>query len=265
MLDAGAVTGLVGEVHLHQLQGGSHAWTSFLSEGLPISTSRKDSITEIDTAITATDGPCILYVTPDCAPSCVGKSFCYAPNACQPLPAYDYIDAGEVDATGSSVMPLIRMFWSPAAGAYDSVPAPGAPELFAGGDPLHLTGGTAAYAFTLDVTAPLPVGLTAPDPTTDFRMPDGALAVAWAAGDGDSVEILMTAAATSGASAEVRCLVPDTGSFTVPASLVGQMPRPPRVTTFEVVRNDERIVPLAGPGTGVFVHVSQTTYLSGMD
>ncbi len=262
--DAG-VTELVGEVHLHQLPGGSHAWTSFLGQSIPVAAATKDSITEIDTAATTEEGPCTLYVAPDCAPACLGTTFCFAPDICQQFPQWTYIDGGPVQVTGSTLVPLIRMWWNAGADAYDSDPAPGGPQLFAGGDKLHIVGGMGDLAFEQDVQAPTAVDLITPDPSTDFHLASGAIEVTWRAESSGSIEILVISQASSGASAQIRCVTTDTGELTVPADLAVALPPPPRQTSFQILRNVVRIAPLARPGAGVFVHAGQTTWMNGAD
>jgi hypothetical protein len=264
-LAANGVTELVGEVHLHQYPGGTHAWTAFVDQGLPVDAAKKDSITEIDTVVTSQEGPCVLRVAPDCTQACPGPTFCFAPDTCQDLPTWKYIDGGEVDVTGSSIVPLIRMYWDATSAGYDSQPAPGAPELFAGGDPLRLAGGTGDFIFEQSVQAPSGVTLLTPDPGSDLHLAPGALAVTWAPDVSDAIEILITSQASSGASAVIRCVTTDTGALTVPADMIDALPPPPRQTSFQILRNDDRIVPVARAGAGIFVHAAQTTWINGVD
>jgi hypothetical protein len=261
------VTELVGEVHLHQYPDGSHAWAAFLQQGIPVTTFHRDSVTEIDTVVTKTDGPCNLYVAPTCTSVCLGATFCYAPDTCQPLPAWTYINGGEVDVTGSSLIPLIRMYWDAAASSYDSDPAPGGLTLFAGGEQLKIVGGTGEFAFRGTVPAPMPLVLLSPSPSEDFHMPLGATALplTWKSLNSGSIEVLITASSPSGAEGEIRCYTDDTGSLTVPADLMAAMPPPPRATTFEILRNVEIVMPIARPGAGVFIHAGQTTWMTGMN
>ena len=260
------VTALTGEVHLHQFPDGAHAWTAFIEPPLPIQAMHGDSVTEVDTAATSIVGPCTLYMAPTCSRQCSDSSFCYAPNDCANLPSWTYIDGGPVQVTGSSVVPLIRMWWNASAAAYDADPAPGFTHLFAGGDDLELLGGSGPYAFTGDVPAPLPVSLISPDPRADFLLEtNGPFEISWVSDHSDEIEILITAYATSGASAEIRCVTTDTGAFTIPASLMRALPPPPRETRFEIVRNEQRVLPVARDGLGVYVHAAQSTWMNGQD
>jgi hypothetical protein len=263
--DAAGITELVGEMHLHELPGGSHAFADFVAGGVPVSAASQDTITEVDTAVTEAEGPCALSLVPTCTPGCTGTSFCYAPDSCQPFPSWQYIDGGQIVVTGSSVIPEIRMWWDPSASTYDADPAPGAPSLFAGGDMLHIVGGMGPSAFVEDVVAPQPIALLAPDPNADFHMMPGALDVRWTSEGSDDIEILVTSQAASGALGSIRCVTTDTGSLTVPADMMNAMPPPPRQTSFEILRNDTRVVPVAQKGEGVYVHVGQTTWLDGLD
>jgi hypothetical protein len=262
---AGSVTGLVGEVHLHQFQGGTHAWTQFVGQTLPVADAYKDSITDVYTEVTSQEGDCTLFVAPTCTPMCMGATFCYAAGTCQELPLWSYIDGGQVEVTGSSVVPLIRMWWDAAAAGYDSQPAPGAPELFAAGDALHMVGGMGDFAFEQDVPAPSPVTLVNPAPTSDLHLMPGAFDVTWTPDVSDSIEILVGSQASSGASAVIRCVTADTGALTISADMMSALPPPPRQTTFTIQRNNSRIVPVARAATGIFVHAAQTTLLNGVD
>jgi len=262
---APGVTALVGEVHLHQFPGGTHAWTAIVDRDIPPAFASKDSITEIDTVVSSQEGPCTLYTSPTCTPDCAGATYCFAPDSCQPLPEWPYIDGGEVDVTGSSVVPRIRMWWDTAAATYVSDPAPGGPELFAGGETLHLAGGTGDHAFTFDVPAPKPIALSTPDPMSDLHLVPGALEVAWTSGIADSVEVIVVAQASTGAQGEIRCVTTDSGSLTIPADLMNAIPPPPRQTSFQILRNNERIAPVARAGAGLFIHAGQTTWIQGVD
>src|SRR5215472_15790447 len=81
---AGPVTSFAGELHLHQFPDGSPVWAAFLGDPVPISALQGDSVTEVDTAITAVEGPCTLYVLPTCSPDCGGADYREAANRCAP-------------------------------------------------------------------------------------------------------------------------------------------------------------------------------------
>ncbi len=258
------VTALVGELHLHQFPDGSHAWAAFIDPPLPMDALKGDSVTELDTAITKVEGPCTLYVTPTCTPDCAASAFCQAPNQCVPLPTWTYIDAGPIDVTGSSVVPQIRLFWDGPGDVYQADPPPGAGVLFAGGEDLRIVGGTGDYAFQGELPAPTRVVVRAPD-LSQLQLPtSGPLDVVWVSEQTDEVEILVSASSSSG-SANIRCVTGDTGALTVPADFVEALPPPPRATRFEILRVEQRFLPIARAGQGLLVHAAQSTWANGMN
>jgi hypothetical protein len=259
------VTQLVGEMHLHQFPDGAHAWAAFIDTPLPIHALRGDSVTEIDTAVTLIEGPCTLYVLPTCAPGCASSAYCEAPNQCAPLPSWKYVDGGLIQVTGSTTVPLIRLWFDASAGAYLANPAPGVGTLFAGGEQLSIVGGAGDTAFAGELPAPTHVVVNAPD-LTQLHLPvSGALDVTWVSEQTDEIEILTSATSNDGRSANIRCVTGDTGSLAIPADMIAALPPPPRFTRLEIVRVEQRIVPLAKAGTGIFVHAAQSTWANGRD
>jgi hypothetical protein len=202
---------------------------------------------------------------PSCTPECLGDTFCYAPGACATLPSWRYVDGGPVEVTGGLLVPLIRMWWDAPAAVYESDPPPGGPQLFVGGEDLEILGGTGDFAFCGDIPAPKRVALWSPDPNAHLQLPVGvALQIAWTSEETDEIEVLITASGDSGA-AEIRCVTSDTGALTIPADLMGALPSPPRQTRFEILRTEQRFVPIARAGAGVLVHAAQSTWMNGSD
>lgn len=260
-----AITLLAGEVHLHQFPLGGHAWAAFIDPPLPLSGVHGDSVTEIDTAPTLVDEACTLFVAPHCNPNCAGATYCSAPNTCAPLPTWTYIDAGEVDVTGSSLLPRIRLS-ADATGTYVADPMPGKIQLYAGGELLTIGDTTATLAFSEQLPAPVPVAVTTPDLTAPLHVPSsGPLAFAWVTQHTDEMVVRVYVSSATAGSAYIRCDTTDTGALTVGADLIAMLPPPPRTTRVEVERVEQRIVPTATPGVGVLVHAAQTSWENGSD
>lgn len=259
------ITSLAGEVHLHQFPLGSHPLALFLAEPVPIDARQGDSIVEIDTAPTAVDGACTLYLAPQCS-ACGAGQRCTAPDVCSASPRFAFVDAGAVTVTGSAIVPSVRFWYDAPTSDYVSTPAPGGTQLFAGREQLRVRGGGEALAFDDFIPAPLAVTLTEPDPASDLRVPvSDAMHVAWASEGSDSVEIVVFASSDDSRSGFIRCFTTDGGALPIPASLVARLPPPPRATRIEVSRIEQRIVPTARDGVGVFLHVAQTTWMNGRD
>lgn len=261
---AAGVTALVGEVHLHEFPAGGHAWASFVRDPVPLASALGGTLTEIDPAVTSVAGACALYVLPSCA-ACAASEYCLARDRCATLPEFHYVGAGAVAVTGSTVVPLIRIWPEGTDGAYVADPAPGAQRLFAGGETLAFRGGDGANAFVAELPAPGPVEVLAPDLVTDLRVPlDGAMDVRWAPPASDEVVVRVLVSSAS-ASAWIRCDTASATAITIPAELIASLPPPPRTTRLEVERIEQRVVPTARAGLGVLVHAAQTTWKNGND
>jgi len=259
------ITALAGEVHLHQFPLGSHPLALFVDEPVPIASMQGDSVVEIDPPPTAVEGACTLYLQPRCS-ACVAGEMCVAPEVCAPVPRFTFVDRGAVTVTGSAIVPAIRFWFDAATSDYLSTPPPGATALFAGREQLRVRGGGEAFAFDEYVPSPLAVTLTTPDPGAELRVPTrAAMPVAWKGEGGDAVEIVVFASSDDASSGFVRCSTTDGGALTVPAPLVARLPQPPRATRVEVSRIEQRIVPTARAGVGVFLHVAQTAWMNGRD
>jgi hypothetical protein len=234
----------------------------------PVGLDRVDggSITDLLYAPTEVEGGCTLYELPRCATTCPTSAYCFAPDTCSPLPQIVEVDGGEIDVTGSTRTPTIRLL-SDASGNYQSVPPPGKQPLFAGGDDLTVADTAAGYAFSVVVPAPDAVALTSPDPTAPLHLPtSNALALAWqSAGSGSMFVRIYAGSADGTQSASIRCQTSDTGSLVVPADMIAALPAPPRSTRLEVERAELQIVATARAGVGVLLHASQTAWMNGQD
>jgi hypothetical protein len=164
---------VMGEIHLHEFPLGGHAWALFLKQPLGLDHVNGDSITELYYTPTKVESACTLYVLPSCTPQCPTTSYCSAPNVCTTLPDYVEVDGGEVDVTGSMLIPTIRLF-ADATANYESVPPPGPQRLFTGGEMLHIA--DTSQGFGLDTTLPAPdaVALQMPDPSAPLHLPTSA-------------------------------------------------------------------------------------------
>lgn len=259
-----AVTALVGEVHLHEFPAGGHAWASFVRDPVPLANALGGTLTEIDPAVARVAGACVLYVLPSCA-GCAPTEYCAASDRCATLPDFHYVGAGAVSVTGSTVVPLIRIWPQGDDGTYVADPMPGAQRLFAGGETLAFRGGDGANAFVADLPAPGPVDVLAPDLVTELRVPlAGGMDVRWAPPPSDEVVVRVFASSTS-TSAWIRCDTASATAITIPAELIASLPQPPRTTRLEVERIEQRVVPTARAELGVLVHAAQTTWKNGSD
>jgi len=260
------VSMLIGEIHLHQFPLGSHAWAGFLDAPLPLARAHPDQLVEYEVPPTATEGPCTLHLEPTCTPRCGPRTFCSATDTCTAFTPLRYVDAGEVRVLGSTAVPSLRMFYNGAESTYDTEPQAGPIQIFKGGDRLALAGGKGDYAFSGTIPAPPPVEVTQPDFGKDLHLPlDADLPVAWTSEHSLAVVVLVTVSAHDGPLGYVRCNTADTGSITVPRSMMAKLPRPPRDIRLEVERYEERVMSVARPGVGIFVNVAQSTWKNGAD
>jgi hypothetical protein len=220
---------------------------------------------EIDDPIVASDGTCALHVAPSCPAGCPGASYCASDGVCAPLPDVVDVDGGEVDTTGSSAQPEIRLWFVDGSTGYASAPPPGPALLFSGGERLSIGDAAAGFAFHADVPAPLPVDVTAPDLTRPDVSIAGALEIDWAPASAEQMVVLLSASSRvpGGGSAWIRCVTADLGQLVIPASMTAALPVPPRDLRLEVERDEEHLVPVArdgASGLGVLVHVAFTAW-----
>jgi hypothetical protein len=261
-LPAEPVTQLVGELHLHQFPLGAHGWVAFVSDPVPLLDVHSDQLVVFETAPTQMEGVCTLYVTPTCTPECAYDQYCYAPGDCRALVPVQYVDGGEVDIVGSRIVPEIRMWWDPSVASYDTYPMPGSALLFAGSEELHVDGGTGDYRLRGTLLAPALVDVLAPDLTQPLRLDGSApLDVRWT--PDTATQMVLTLSASSdglGGAAIIRCVTSDTGTMTVPASLLAALPPSPRHERFELERDQQTNIKTVRPGMGLLAHAAHSVW-----
>jgi hypothetical protein len=263
VLPAQAVTRLDGELHLHQFPRGAHAWAAFVADSVPLGDVHSDQLVELDTAPTAAAGDCTLYLAPTCAPPCNATSWCSAANTCTALVPLTYVDGGEVDVTGSSIVPTIRMWFTTATSTYDADPKPGTALLFAGGELLQVSGGQGDYRLRGILHAPNPVIVMEPDLTVDVHFPNsGSMDIVWQGDAAQEMVLSISVSRSDGSFGLIRCVMPDTGRLDggVAASLLTALPPPPRSVRFELERDDEEILKTVKPGVGILAHAGFSTW-----
>ncbi len=170
----------------------------------------------------ASEGGCTLYRPPAlfCDPMCSNEEKCSA-DGCVPSPRTQNV--GTVTIEGLATSP-IEMAPRPPGFAYTnpgSLPNPG----FMPGDDIVLwTSGGAFEPFALRGRGSAGLALTGVMPTVESGMP---LEIEWVAPEtlDDSVQLLvkLDIARHGGTPASIQCTAPDTGSFTIPESLVTQL------------------------------------------
>jgi hypothetical protein len=265
------VTSLIGELHLHEFPLGGHAWAAFIDTPVPVAGVSSDQLVVLDTAPTATAGSCILFGSPVCHTDCGPSAFCYAPDTCRPFTPLKYLDGGAIDITGSRLHPRIHLWYTDADTGYASDPPPGADLLFAGGELLRVDGGAGATRLAGVIPAPEPVVVRAPDLTAPLHIPTSTpLDVRWDASGAAEVVILISVSRQGGAAGEgdyatIRCVGPDGGEATVPASLLAALPPPPRSVRLEVERDNQLFLKTVTPGVGVLVHAAFSAWENGAE
>ena len=261
------VTSLVGSLLLHEFPAGGHGSMTITDK--PVALAELDGREPFTLPMTQTarEGACQLFLKPRCSPACPSDSQCTGPQQCTPVTTLRNIDIGEVRVTGSLTAPLIRLWFVGTPYTYGVDPAPGAAKLYAGGERLHVTGGTGPYALDATWTAPAPVVVYQPAEQQPLHVPvTGSFPLRWEPAGGGLMVIYLIASTSSGDWGNIRCLVPDSGDFTIPQSLVSALPPPPRSVRYELERDEEVLVPLPlGPGVGMLVHAAFTTWQNGSD
>ena len=159
------------------------------------------------------DGPCTLLERPNplCDPPCTGSQQCAAANQCVPYPENQ--DAGTVAITGLSVPVALS---ADGQGNYTKTDFDAAP--FAPGANLELTatGGTTG---TFSLQGEGVALLELPTKTWPFHAGEP-LTIAWTPGNGvGTIRLNLNVDQHGVTPVTLVCDVPDTGSFTVPASM----------------------------------------------
>lgn len=261
------ITHLAGTLFLHEFPASGHGTLNVVDE--PISLAELDGREPFSLPYEPARrlGPCWLYLKPSCTPACSGGDLCTAPGRCTPNIPLRNLDVGEVRVTGSRAVPLIRLWFTAPEYSYEVDPAPGAAKLYVGGERLEVSGGRGPYALRGSWPAPIPVVVYEPAEQQPLHLPrSGPFTVRWEPAGASLMVVQLIASTADGTWGNLRCLVPDSGAFTVPASLIEALPPPPRSVRFELERDEELLLPLQlGAGVGMLVHAAFTAWQNGTD
>lgn len=162
---------------------------------------------ELDTE----EGDCQLLVPsrPFCE-SCSSPAVCTADDVCTPYPTAVTVGTLTVEGLGGETLVI-----EPSASAYQTSALDNPPcEL---GEPIVASTADFELSATcipeLEVTSPVPIPVASGEPVSVTWVPPESDA-------GSRVVLVLDVAHHGGKTGEVRCDVPDTGSFEIPASLV---------------------------------------------
>jgi hypothetical protein len=165
--------------------------------------------------------------TPVCAPACDANSICLSDGKCSPTPKIQ--DVGTVTVAGfKSQGADATLNMSPLSTAnpvYQMLPSftPDFPP-FDDGAPIHFEATGGVYSrFSMDTQGISPVELTGPEiiPVTSDT---GEASVTWTPGNsGAHIQVEVTFGVHGGAQSRILCDVEDTGSITIPPSLVKEL------------------------------------------
>ncbi len=162
---------------------------------------------ELDTE----EGDCQLLVPsrPFCE-SCLSPAVCTADDVCTPYPTAVTVGALTVEGLGGETLVIEPSANAYQTSAFDNPPCEVGEPIVASTADFELS---ATCIPELEVTSPVPIPVTSGEPVS----------VTWAPPESDAgsrVVLVLDVAHHGGKTGEVRCDVPDTGSFDVPASLV---------------------------------------------
>jgi hypothetical protein len=171
------------------------------------------------------DGDCAILVGPtlSCGTPCTGGQVCGGTNLCIEPPTS--LSAGSVSLTGLdapvTMMPNGQNYYYFAATGASALPFPPA----APGSPIWLTAAGAGEvgAFTIGAEAIAPLEVTSGEPTIT---PGEAVTVTWTPPPGPTtakVALMLDLAHHGGIAARLVCDVPDTGSTTLSAEMLGKL------------------------------------------
>lgn len=169
---------------------------------------------------TAAGGGCVLYTpaTPLCTPACGTGYACVATNTCQAYPSTLSAGALTVTGVGSSALTV-----NPISGSYSTTTAEYPP--FAEGATVRVAAAGATSgsdAFTVTAKGVAPLATTGSAAIAKDGAGYGPLALAWTAGDSSVATIVVKVDLShhGGSKGKIECAAADTGSLTIPASLV---------------------------------------------
>jgi hypothetical protein len=181
----------------------------------------KDSVAPADkSTMLAQEGPCRIMLGPDlvCGTMCVSGNVCAGNNVCIPAPATVKVGTVNVTGLGSAVsIAEATKYYSPIAKT---------------SYPPYVAGNSIALMSTGGVYAPLSMAVRgiAPLDVPEQALPvsaDQPLTVTWTAvpetAGAGNIEITMDIAHHGGVAAQLVCDWPDTGTGTVPGTLITKL------------------------------------------
>jgi hypothetical protein len=231
-----ASASLFGEVHVHGFAGGAHPAALFIARPVPSSQADGDDL--FPPVTTRTEGDCKLTLQ--------ATEMAAAPSWPR------LVDAGTVRIAGGAEQPDVELVFDAQQTTYrPSPPLEPGHGIFDGGETLHISApGGDAPAFEGTIAAPVPIAVT-----SGLEAPNGSdLIVTWIPDHAERVDATLLASTDSGHWAMIDCLAPDEGGrVTVPASLLAELPPPPRDLELDVSR-DRLAVAHAADGSGVLMH-----------
>jgi hypothetical protein len=168
------------------------------------------------------------------------------------------VDAGPVHILGGARIADLELRYSANQHTYLPSQSPDG-AVFAGGEALSVDGsGGAAPGFQGAVTAPVPLVLT--QPASRPRLGDADFTVAWVPDRSTRIAITLIASTTDGRVGLIVCTAFDEDVQAVlPASLIAQLPPPPRDLQLEVSRDSIALADSAHTGLGVLLHAGFET------
>jgi hypothetical protein len=258
----GPIDTLDGEVTVHGFADWTHAWGVFVEPGVPASSVHLDTMLALPLAPAATVGPCTILPSPRCPQGCAPGTFCQTGGACEPAPAWTFLDEGAVTVSGGQGgIAVERLAFDAATGLYASTPPAGSGRFIAGGERVTVSFASGVAPTDSSLRAPTPVeDVVVPSP---LRFAPTGFHVGWTPGRAELIEILLVA--SNGVdTTTVRCLSDDGGAFDVPAAAIAAMPPAPRALHFEVTRSTEELLPTRGTH-GVRVHTGFTFVVEGSE
>jgi hypothetical protein len=229
---------VIGEVHVHQFEGGSHPAAFFVGKPRPLPAAPTDTLVP-DPAPVDSEGRCALYLP--------------VPPSSELVP----VDAGPVAITGGQLLPRINLALSAAGRAYlpDESFKMGMP-VFAGGELLTYEGGGSAgetlrRRFRGTLRAPMPLELLAPS----GRITTRDLAIRWKPGTAERVLATLIVSRQDGTASIIKCSSEDAaGQLVIPPRLIRGLVAPPRDLQLEVRR--DAISQAPSEGGAVILHAS---------